>query len=89
MKRKILINSGFSSSISLKSQQNKAGLLRSRLYFCRCAIAIDPKVLYRFEVRVCEEIFAKAWFRRARPVRRNQKFLLSVKEKNIPKKSFN
>ena len=33
---KILINSGFSSSISLKS--------------------------YRFEVRVCEEIFAKCGF---------------------------
>ena len=52
-------------SISLKNKQNKqnkAGLLRNRLYFCRCVIAIDPKVLYRFEVRVCAEIFAKHGF---------------------------
>ena len=47
--KKILINSGFL-------------LLRNRLYFCRCVIAIDPKVLYRFKVRVCEEIFAKLGF---------------------------
>ena len=72
---KILINSGFSSYISLKNKQHKAGLLRNRLYFCRCVIAeayhlgdkllviaIDPKVLYRFEVRVCAEIFAKHGF---------------------------
>ena len=72
---KILINSGFSSSISLKNKQNKAGLLRNRLYFCRCVIAeayhlgdkllviaIDPKVLYHFEVRVCAEIFAERGF---------------------------
>ena len=43
-----------------------AGLLRNRLYFCRCVIPITPKC-YSFEVRVCEEIFL-------RPALRNQRF---------------
>ena len=42
--------------MTLPLGQDEAGLFRNRLHFCRCVIAIDPKVLvlYRFEVRVCE-----------------------------------
>ena len=43
--------------------------------------AINPKVLYHFEVRVFEELFAKRGIRRALLGRRNQRFLLTLKEK--------
>ena len=59
------------------------------MYFCQCVIAINPKVLYHFKVGVFEEIFGKCGVRRGRLVRRNQRFLLTLKEKiNIHKRSF-
>ena len=51
-------------------------------------IAIDPKVLYRFEVRVCEEIFAKRGFVEFGPFSVIRNFGES-EGKNIPKMSFN
>ena len=56
--KKIRIDSGFLAF----RLHFKAGLLRNRLYYCRFVIAIGPEVLYRFEVRVCEEFFAKRGF---------------------------
>ena len=47
-------------------------------------IAIDPKVLYCFEVRVCEESFAKREFSGFSPFGVNQRFLLTLEEKKYP-----
>ena len=51
-------------------------------------ITIDPKVLYRFEVRVCEEIFAKRGFGGLGPFGEIRNFVES-EGKNIPERSFN
>ena len=57
------------------------------LAMCGC---YQPYVLCRFELRVCEEIFAKRDVRRVRPFRRNQRLLLTLNEKNkyTRKRSF-
>ena len=73
------INSGF---LLLKSYHDKAGLLRNRLFFCWCVIAINPKVLYHFKVMVLDwQLFAKCGIRRALLCRRNQGFWLMLKKK--------
>jgi len=36
---------------------DKVGLLRNRFTVCRCVVAINAKVIYRFEVRVLKRFF--------------------------------
>ena len=51
-------------------------------------IAINPKVLYHFEFRVFEELFAKHGVQRALLGRCNQRFLLTLKGKISMKGHF-
>ena len=51
-------------------------------------IAINPKVLYHFQVRVFEGLFAKRGVRQGLLSQRNQSFLLTLKEKISVKGHF-
>ena len=56
-------------------------LIKLDCYLCRCVIAFNPKVIYLFEVRVCEEIFAKLAFGGFGPFGVIREFLLTLKKK--------
>ena len=46
----ILNNENLLCSILLKFPHDEAELLRNRFYLCRCVVALNAKVIYRFEV---------------------------------------